>query len=249
MVSARYLNPHPQLGNVEVSSIAVPVISEMFGRIPHGRVILALYDPDSQYNPLFVNISAEHLRSGGDLLYLASSKPPSEIRQQFSELGLNISEYEARDNAVLVDGYSAQMGIKSSEKYQSRATNLNELSITISESAPQWPAGTLIIGESFSTIAFRQENVFGKFWRKVVGRWRNQGTIMIAGLAMGLHPPEFYQEMKLVADGVLEMRLTEHSGEMINTIRATSMKGQNSDTKWRQVLFDDKMKASLRLIE
>ena len=231
------------------SSVDVPFLSQMFGPISRGRVIAALYDADSQFNPLFVNISAEYLRSGGDLLYLASSRPPNEIRRQFSELGLDIAEYEARDDAVLFDAYSAQMGIKSSEKYQTRESNLNERSITISESAPQWPAGTLVIGESFSDMALHQENVFGKFWRKAVGRWRNQGAIMIAGLAMGLHPPEFYQEMKLVSDGVLEMRLMEHGGEIVNTIRARSMRGRNSDTRWRQVLFDSKMKASLRLLE
>ena len=214
-----------------------------------GRVILALCDPDSQYNPLFVNISAAHLRSGGDLLYLASSRPPKEIRQQFNELGLDIAEYEAQDNVVLFDAYSAQMGIKSSEKYQTRTSNLNELSITISESAPQWPAGTLVIVESYSNMALNQENIFAKFWRRVAGRWRNQDTIMIVGLAKDLHSPEFYQEMKLVSDGVLEMRLMEHGGEIINTIRARSMRGQNSDTRWRQVLFDSKMKASLRLLE
>ena len=246
MASARQPIPDSQLKN---AGVALPVISEMVGRIPHGRVILAMYDSDCQYNPLFVNISAEHLRSGGDLLYIISSKPPNEIRQQFNELELNISEYEARDNAVLVDGYSAEMGIKSSEKYQVRASSLNDRSITISESAPQWPAGTLVLGESFSDTALHQENVFGKFWKKVVGRWKNQGAIMIAGLAMNLHPPEFYEEMKLVSDGVLEIRLTEHGGEMINAIRARSMKGQNSDTRWRQILFDNKMKASLRLIE
>lgn len=82
-------------------SVDVSVLSEMFGRISRGRVILAMYDPDSQYTPLFVNISAEHLRSGGDLLYLVSSRPPNEISQQFSELGLDIAEYEARDNDVL----------------------------------------------------------------------------------------------------------------------------------------------------
>ena len=153
----------------------MPVLSEMFGPIPRGRVIAVLYEADSQFNPLFVNISAEYLRSGGDLLYLASSRPPNEIRMQFSGLGLDIADYEARDNAVLVDSYSAQMGIKSSEKYQTRESNLNERSITISESAPQWPAGTLVIGESFSDIALHQENVFGKFWRKAVGRWKNQG--------------------------------------------------------------------------
>ena len=231
------------------TSVDVPVLSEMFGPISRGRVIVALYDSDSQYNPLFVNISAGHLRSGGDLLFLASSRPPIEIRQQFSELGLDIAEYEARDNAVLFDAYSSQMGIKSTEKYQTRTSNLNELSITISESAPQWPAGTLVIVESYSNMALNQEDIFAKFWRRVAGRWRNQGTIMIVGLATDLHSPEFYQEMKLVADGVLEMRLTEHSGEIINTIRARSMRGQNSDTRWRQIIFDSKMKATLRLLE
>jgi KaiC/GvpD/RAD55 family RecA-like ATPase len=221
----------------------------MFGPLSHGRVIVALYDPDSQYNPLFVNISAEHLRSGGDVLYLASSRPPKEIRQQFSELGLDIAEYEARDKAVLFDAYSAQMGLKSSEKYQTRSSNLNELSITISESALQWPAGTLVIVESYSEMALNQENVFAKFLKRVVGRWRNQGAIMIVGLATDLHSPEFYQRMKLVSDGVLEIRLTEHGGDIINAIRAKSMKGQNSDTRWRQILFDSKMKASLRLLE
>ena len=231
------------------TNVDVPFLSEMFGPISYGRVITALYDPDSQFSPLFVNISAEHLRSGGDLLYLASSRPPNEIRMQFSGLGLDIAEYEARDNAVLFDAYSSPMGIKSSEKYQTRESNLNERSITISESAPQWPAGTLVIGEGFSDMALHQENVFDKFWRKALGRWRNQGAIMIAGLAMDLHPPEFYQEMKLVSDGVLEMRLTEHGGKIVNTIRARSMRGRNSDTRWRQILFDSKMKASLRLLE
>jgi len=240
---------NPLRATIFETGVDVPVLSEMFGPIPRGRVIAAFYEADSQFNPLFVNISAEYLRSGGDLLYLASLRPPNEIRQQFSELELDIAEYEARDDAVLFDSYSAQMGIKSPEKYQTRESNLNERSITISESAPQWPAGTLVIGESFSDMALHQENVFGKFWRKVVGRWRNQGAIMIAGLAMGLHPPEFYQEMKLVSDGVLEMRLMERGGEIINTIRARSMRGQNSDTRWRRILFDSKMKASLRLLE
>ena len=240
---------NPPRKNITETNVSMPLLSEMFGPISRGRVIVALVDPDSQFNPLFVNLSAEHLRSGGDLLYLASSRPPNEIRQQFSELGLDITEYEARDNAVLFDAYSTEMGIKSSEKYQTRSSNLNELSITISESALQWPAGTLVIVESYSNMALNQEKVFAKFLKRVVGRWRNQGAIMIVGLATDLHSPEFYQQMKLVSDGVLEIRLTEHGGEIINTIRAKSMKGQNSDTRWRQILFDSKMKASLRLLE
>ena len=72
---------------------------------------------------------------------------------------------------------------------------------------------------------------------------------MIVSVAVDLHPPEFYQQMKLLSDGVFEVRLVEQGGEMINTIRVRSMKGQASDTRRRQILFDSKMKASLQLLE
>ncbi|MGA2461787.1 MAG: ATPase domain-containing protein [Candidatus Bathyarchaeia archaeon] len=230
-------------------TVRVPLLSELFGEIPFGRTILALYDPDAQYTALLTNIAADFLRAGGDLLYTVSSRPSGEIRQQFDMLGANVSEYESSDKAVVFDAYSAQMGISSAEKYQSEAMNLNELSIIMGKSAPQWPAGTLVITESFSNLAFNQENVFAKFSRKAVGIWRNQGTIMIAGLANGLHPPEFYQEMKLISDAVLEMKLVEHGGEFINTIRGRSMKGQNTDSRVRKVIFDKNMKATLQLLK
>jgi len=236
---------------VEIRELDLPILSELFGRVPYGRVILAMYDPDSQYGSLMVNIAADHLKLGGDLLYLVSSKPVGEIRRQFNDLGVGVEEYEAKDKAVLFDVYSTQMGAKSSEKYRSMTSNsnLNDVSISISESAPQWPAGTLVIGESFSNMALNQEDVFAKFSRKMVSVWRNQGAVMIVGLAVDLHPPEFYQQMKLLVDGTFEVKLTEHGSEIINTIRARSMKGRLSDTKRRQILFDGKMKASLQLLQ
>jgi KaiC/GvpD/RAD55 family RecA-like ATPase len=107
-------------------SLRIPVLSEIFGKIPCGRTILVLHDPDVQYNTLLTNISAEFLKGGGDLLYLVSSRPTLEVRHQFGKLGVNVSEYEGIDKAVLFDAYSAQMGVKSTEKYQSEAMNLNE---------------------------------------------------------------------------------------------------------------------------
>jgi archaellum biogenesis ATPase FlaH len=235
--------------SVENPSLDLSILSELSGRIPYGRVILAMYDPESQYHSLMVNVAAGHLQSGGDLLFLVSSRPVHEVRRQFNKLGVNVEDYEARDKAVLFDVYSTQMAGKSTEKYRSMASNLNEVSIAVSESAPQWPAGTLVIGESFSNMALNQEDLFTKFSRKMVSVWRNQGTILIVGLAVDLHPPPFYQEMKLLSDGVFEVRLAEQGGEIINTLRVRSMKGQMADTKRRQILFDERMKASLKLLQ
>jgi len=233
---------------MKTENLNLPVLSDMFGRIPYGRVMLAMYDPDSQYNSLMVNVAADHLKSGGDLLYLVSSKPVAEVRQQFGDIGVNVEEYEAKDKAVLFDAYSSQMGSRSSEKYRSTASNLNEVSIAIGEAAPQWPAGTLVIGESFSNMALNQEDLFAKFSRKMISVWRNRRTVMIVGLAIDLHPPVFYQEMKLLSDGNFEVRLTEQGGEIINTIRARSMKGQNVDTRRRQILFDERMNATMQVM-
>jgi archaellum biogenesis ATPase FlaH len=233
----------------ETKKLDLPILCEIFGPIPYGRVILVLYDPDTQYSSLMINIAAGHLKTGGDLLYLSSSAPTVEIRQQFNDLGVNIAEYEARDTAVLFDVYSGLMGVKSSEKYQYTAANLNERSITIGQSAPQWPPGTLVFVESFSSLGGDQDKVFAKFSRKVMGVWRAQGAVIVLGLAVDIHTSEFYQEMKLASDGVFELKLKEHDGEVINTIRARIMKGRSSDTRWKQILFDSRMKATLRLLD
>jgi len=229
-------------------SAKVPILSELLGEVPFGRAILVLYDPDSQSTALFVNVSAEYLRAGGDVNYFASSEPIAELRHRFERLGLNIGEYEAKDSAVLFDAYSAQVGAKTDERYQSESANLNELSIAMGQSAPQWPAGSLIVWESLSQLAFNQENVFAKFSRKAIGIWRSQGTIMLAGFATDLHPPSFYQELKTISDAVVEIKLAEYDGEIINTIRVRSFKGQNPDTRLRRIVFDDKMKTTLKLL-
>jgi archaellum biogenesis ATPase FlaH len=226
----------------------IPILSELLGEVPFGRAILVLYDPDSQSTALFVNVSAEYLKAGGDVNYFASSEPIAELRHRFERLGLNINEYELKDSAVLFDAYSAQVGAKTDERYQSESANLNELSIAMGQSAPQWPAGSLIVWESLSQLAFNQENVFAKFSRKAIGIWRSQGTIMLAGFATDLHPPSFYQELKTISDAVVEIKLAEYDGEIINTIRVRSFKGQNPDTRLRRIVFDDKMKTTLELL-
>ena len=230
-------------------SAKVPILSELLGEVPFGRAILVLYDPDSQSTALFVNISAEYLRGGGDVNYFASSEPVAELRQRFERLGLNIREYEAKDSVVLFDAYSAPAGAKTDERYQSESANLNELSIAMGQSAPQWPAGSLIVWESLSQIAFNQENVFAKFSRKAIGIWRSQGTIMLSGFATDLHPQSFYQELKMISDAVVEIKLVEYESEIINTIRVRSFKGHNVDTRARRIVFDDKMKATLELLK
>jgi hypothetical protein len=54
---------------------------------------------------------------------------------------------------------------------------------------------------------------------------------MIAGFAAGLHPESFHHEMKLLSDGVVEVKLREHEDEIANTIRARSFKGRNAAQK------------------
>lgn len=71
---------------------------------------------------------------------------------------------------------------------------------------------------------------------------------MLAGFATDLHPPSFYQELKTISDSVVEIKLAEYDGEIINTIRVRSFKGQNPDTRLRRIVFDDKMKTTLELL-
>ena len=78
--------------------------------------------------------------------------------------------------------------------------------------------------------------------------WKAYGAILINGIASGVHPSNLYEELKLISDGVIEIKLAEHQGEIVNTVRARSMKGQNVDTHTRRIAFDSRMKVSLEPI-
>lgn len=211
-------------------------------------MVAVFHDGDSQWDMLLANVCAEHLKAGGNLIYETHCRPPNEVRQNFQRLAVNLAEYEAKDMAVLYDGYHAQIGKKSSEKYHAETTNLNELSIASSQSAPLWPAGTLGTADNYSVLALSQENVFSRFYRKIVGQWKSQGVIMIQGFVTGVHPPDFYEQLKMISDGVIEVRLVEYQGKMIDVIRTRSFRGQQADTQMRRICFDSRMKASLEIM-
>jgi len=233
---------------VESPRVKLPVLSEMLGEIPTGSLVAVFHDGDSQWDMLLANICAEHLKAGGNLIYETYCRPPNEVRQNFQRLAVNLAEYEAKDMAVLYDGYHVQIGKKSSEKYQAETTNLNELSIASSQSAPLWPAGTLDTSANYSVLALNQENVFSRFYRKMVADWKSQEHIMIHGFVTGVHSPDFYEQLKMVSDGVVEVRLVEYQGKMIDAIRTRSFRGQRADTQMRHISFDSRMKASLQIM-
>jgi hypothetical protein len=78
--------------------------------------------------------------------------------------------------------------------------------------------------------------------------WKAYGAILIRGITSGVHPSNLYEELKRINDGVVEIKLAEDQGEIVNTVRARSMKGENVDTRTRRIVFDDRMKVSFKKI-
>ncbi len=233
---------------MEAAKINVPILSELLGEVPVGRSILVLHDPDSQSNMFLLNILSEYLQADENALFATSTRSPSDVRHDLQRLGFDLAKYEVKDTALLFDAYTIQMGKKSAEKYHAETLNLNELSVAIAQSAPSWPPRTLNIFDSLSAIAVGQEGVFGRFYRKYMITWKAYGAILISGITSGVHPSNLYEELKLISDGVVEIKLAEDQGEIVNTVRARSMKGQNVDTRTRRIVFDDRMKVSLKPI-
>ena len=233
---------------MEAAKIKVPILSELLGEVPVGRSILVIHDPDSQSNMFLLNIFSEHLQADENAVFATSTRAPPDVRQDLLRLGIDLAKYEVKDTALLFDAYTIQMGKKSPEKYHAETLNLNELSVAIAQGAPSWPPRTLNIFDSLSTIAVGQEGVFGRFYRKYMITWKAYGAILINGITSGVHPSNLYEELKLISDGVIEIKLAEHQGEIVNTVRARSMKGQNVDTHTRRIAFDSGMKVSLEPI-
>jgi KaiC/GvpD/RAD55 family RecA-like ATPase len=71
------------------------------------------------------------LRTGGNVSYVALSRPPDDIRSQIRQLGLNVEELERTDRLWITDAYNASLGQKSKERFVITSLKVADLSIYI----------------------------------------------------------------------------------------------------------------------
>jgi KaiC/GvpD/RAD55 family RecA-like ATPase len=77
-----------EIGNAV--QVEMPIIGQLLRRpLKAGKVLLFLFDPDSQWSMLSLNMVAQLLKGGTDVLYVVTSRKPSDVRDDFRKCGLD----------------------------------------------------------------------------------------------------------------------------------------------------------------
>lgn len=235
-------------GTVEVE---LPVIGQLLNRpVKAGQVLVFVFDADSQWLMLILNMVAGMLRKGTEVLYISTSKQLSDIRDSFRRYGLDTSAFETGERLVLSDAFTFKTGRESSEKYHFPSLNIADISLISSKSLDQWAPGTVRLFENVSEVVeASDEKSFLKFYRSWISRFVTRGRIVIDGFVRGVHSDALYTSVMTSADGVFELRTEEIEGQMENTFRARAFKGAPVDTSKHILRVAEDLSVSLESIK
>lgn len=227
------------------------------GPIPMGSYLMVEFTGSSQWYNASFTITASWLRSGGRVFYVALAQPPANVRSKLGGLGMNVEELENEDRLSIMDGYSASIGQKSSEKFAVDSLKVADLSILFARQVmigrpmpgaqvygPDW----LRMVDNASTVArFNDERAWVEFLlTRNVPAASITKTIFIAAFGKGLHSEKVYEQVEAAADGIIDLKVDESEEEPRDLIRIRSMKNVGFDRRWHPLKMSDNFEVILQ---
>lgn len=183
------------------------------------------------------NLLRESLEKGVNVIYVALDASPKYIKQRVLEQCQKCS-FEA---FTFIDGYSWLLK-KGNERYQvSHLNNLSELSVKIFDAENECKERPFILFfDSISTLfIYNSENEITRFLQVNMARIKESNSLGLWTVEEGIHQPAFYNSLRHIADGVIEMRF-EEDRELRRFIRVHTLKGLTHKTNWLQFIVRNK---------
>ena len=192
----------------------IPIIKDLTkGPVPLGCNLLVEFDPTSEWYNASVSIAAGWLKSGGTVQYWSFAQPPQDIRTQLQRLGLDSESSEKQGRLQIWDGYTATLGLKSTEAFALQSLKAAELSIMVTKEVMRAPAmpDCLVITDSFSVL---DRFNYSKAWveyilTRVIPARKLRKMPSIRGILRGVHNDWTYRQLEASVDGVVDFKLDE----------------------------------------
>jgi KaiC/GvpD/RAD55 family RecA-like ATPase len=227
-----------------------PIIEELTTEpVPPGSAIVVEFDPASLWYAASITIAASWLSSGGKVYFTVTNQPPENVRLQLRRLGLDPEDFEAKGRLILSDWYTATLGMKSKEKYSVDSLKVADLSIMFSRQmmrlGPE-PDALVIVDNGSVLDRFNEERAWVEFvLSRAIATDRMRKTTDIGGIVRGVHSDWVYKTIEAAADGIVDLKLDETSGERVNMISIRTMRNVGFDPGWHRLKVDQNFRVGL----
>ena len=199
--------------------------------IPLGSNLLLIGPPGTGKTVLCETLICEAAKNGAKTIYVTLDRTPKDIRKRNRQLGADFGGNNKYP--VFVDGHSWLVGESGEQYHVGNLSNLSELSVKLITVSSELGEGAFFIFDSISTLlVYNSENEVERFLDVNMTRMKHINDVGIWVLEQGIHSESFYNVLRHMADGTLEMRIRDDD-ELKRFIRMHSFKGISHSTEWR----------------
>lgn len=253
-----------------VQRVRIPLVDPFVpGGVKTGTVLIAEYDPESQWVSVITTIAAEYLKAKGRVGYMIFTRTPEDFKRDLAGLRIDVESVEREQRLQVYDWYSASLSGGRTQRGELaviekipdgilvRSIKMADLSVQwlkdtkygpqLEDVIETWPPGALAIGEAVSALLrFNNENdVLEWIETRVIPVERRAQRVAIWGFVRGIHSEAFYKRLEAMCGGVIDLRVMEHGESVKNFLRVRSLKGQPCDSRWHEVQVSANAEATI----
>lgn len=191
------------------------------GLIP-GRVYLVKGSPGTGKTTLAIHFAMAGIENGENVMFVTLEEPAENIREDFRKMGFNVYH----ENFVLIDATPTMERYVLIEDFsESFAKDINKLTESIKEQFKTRYYSRIVIDPiTMLKLASKEELEYRKaFLSFVKTMMRLRTTVLITSEFERTDVEEY------LVNGVIEMKLFEHNGELRRSIKIAKFRGSGFD--------------------
>lgn len=204
---------------------------------PFGTNIVLTGPPGVGKSVFCETLIGECLKEEVNVIYATLDTAPKDIRDRV--LGQGTKQLDERKGLIFIDGYSWLLGEETERYHVSHLSNLSDLSVKIFNTLNELGGHDIVIFDSISTLfVYNSENEITRFIQVNMARIKQRDSVGFWTVEEGIHDPSFYNSLRHLAEGVIEMRF-EDAHELKRFIRVHTFKGIAHNTNWFSFTITD----------
>jgi KaiC/GvpD/RAD55 family RecA-like ATPase len=233
-------------------ALKLPLLSQMLPEgLPYGRAVLVEYAPDSEWFALLLTLVAQALRVEHPTQYATGLHSPKEVRGYLSKMGIDVEQHEGRGTFVLIDSFSVEAGLKSEEKFFDENLRIEDASIEAAQhikAPPDRLRRNFGIGDQLPLyLRHNDEKTVVDFYRnRMLLRARVLERAGLTFIPTGIYSAFLHNNLELVYDGIMDIRLQDSPEGLKNLIRIRSFKMVSHDKRWHELSVGKNLEVTLQ---